>query len=418
MAGFGRAALARACYAARSGWPKVLVEKVRHHRTFVKLLWGRAMEFGPVAWNVIASVIVAVGGLCSAARFSYGGGQMRSGKGANGWRHPIRYPCGRSRWRPQWGQNEPHQVAGVDEQLPAPGAALLPGAVLFRILAVGYGERSAAMAAAEAGGRDWLEQEGADLLLWGEAGENGRLRLRFLQPEGDGGPAGPYALNAELELPQNFGEDGAVAIAALAATAILQVREGSGETLAPLIEAVLERLRPLAESPPASFGGAVRAELRHAYGAGQLCFARARRPQPVHPRRRLFRKALEEWPRERVPLEWAKAQNNLGTALSALGMRERHGTAPGGGQHLGDALKEWTRKRTPLAWATAYSNLGAVLASLGERGDGDGAERFHQAAEASPRGAQGADAQARAATVGLDPDRPRQRTCGDWRTGR
>lgn len=39
-----------------------------------------------------------------------------------------------------------------------------------------------------------------------------------------------------------------------------------------------------------------------------------------------YRAALEEWTRERVPLDWAVTQNNLGSALAALGRRES-GTA-------------------------------------------------------------------------------------------
>ena len=39
-----------------------------------------------------------------------------------------------------------------------------------------------------------------------------------------------------------------------------------------------------------------------------------------------FRSALEEYSRERVPLDWAMTQNNLGNALGALGERES-GTA-------------------------------------------------------------------------------------------
>jgi hypothetical protein len=34
------------------------------------------------------------------------------------------------------------------------------------------------------------------------------------------------------------------------------------------------------------------------------------------------RAALEEWTRERVPLNWAATQNNLGYALHSLGARE------------------------------------------------------------------------------------------------
>jgi hypothetical protein len=39
-----------------------------------------------------------------------------------------------------------------------------------------------------------------------------------------------------------------------------------------------------------------------------------------------YRKALKEWTRERVPLQWAATQNNLGIALRILGERES-GTA-------------------------------------------------------------------------------------------
>src|SRR5207302_9030562 len=35
-----------------------------------------------------------------------------------------------------------------------------------------------------------------------------------------------------------------------------------------------------------------------------------------------FREALKEWTRERAPLDWAMAQNNLGNALHRLGEHE------------------------------------------------------------------------------------------------
>ena len=345
------------------------------------------MDFGPVARNVIAGVAVGTAGFIfgRSLALSRRANAKRQRRKAGGTQFAIL--VAELANDPNRSQTN-HILAGLEKQLRPCGEARLRVLSYSEVLAVGYGERNAAIAAAEARGRRWLEQEGADLLLWGEvAEEDGLLRVRFLQPEGDGGSAGPYALNAELELPQDFGEDAAVAIAALAATAILQVRDGSGETLAPLIEAVLERLRPFAENPPASFGSAVRGEFWHAYGAGELYLAQERGDSGRFVlAAAYFRKALEEWPRERVPLEWAKAQNNLGTALSALGMRES-GTEllQAAANAFGDALQEWTRERMPLAWATAYSNLGAVLAGLGERGEGSGAERFHQAAEACRR---------------------------------
>jgi tetratricopeptide (TPR) repeat protein len=80
---------------------------------------------------------------------------------------------------------------------------------------------------------------------------------------------------------------------------------------------------------------------------------------------------LQENTRERVPLQWAKIQMNLGAALGVLGERE------GGTARLEEAvaafreaLQEFTRARVPLYWAMTQVNLGNALARLGERESG------------------------------------------------
>jgi tetratricopeptide (TPR) repeat protein len=72
--------------------------------------------------------------------------------------------------------------------------------------------------------------------------------------------------------------------------------------------------------------------------------------------------------RERVPLQWAATQDNLGNALSRLGERE------GGIAKLEeavaiyrDALNERTRERVPLDWALSLGNQGVALMHLAER---------------------------------------------------
>ena len=104
-------------------------------------------------------------------------------------------------------------------------------------------------------------------------------------------------------------------------------------------------------------------------------------------RRRLL---LNLMPRERVPLDWAMTQNNLGNALETLGERES-GTArlEEAVAAYREALKEWTRERVPLDWATTQNNLGAALveprrarerhgeARRGGRGLSRGAEGVH-----------------------------------------
>ena len=76
-------------------------------------------------------------------------------------------------------------------------------------------------------------------------------------------------------------------------------------------------------------------------------------------------------PRERVPLNWAMAQNNLGHALETLGRREA-GTARLNEAIAAyrEALKERTRERVPVDWATIQNNLGVALTDLGERKSG------------------------------------------------
>jgi len=71
---------------------------------------------------------------------------------------------------------------------------------------------------------------------------------------------------------------------------------------------------------------------------------------------------LQQRPRDRVPLDWAMTQNNLGNAPERLGERES------GTTHLTEAvaayraaLEEQPRKRVPLDWATVQNNLGDAL---------------------------------------------------------
>ncbi len=84
-----------------------------------------------------------------------------------------------------------------------------------------------------------------------------------------------------------------------------------------------------------------------------------------------FRLALAEFTRERGPQQWAMTQNNLGAALQQLGERES-GTArlEEAVQAYRLALSERTRDRTPLQWAATQDNLGGALQILGERESG------------------------------------------------
>ena len=73
-----------------------------------------------------------------------------------------------------------------------------------------------------------------------------------------------------------------------------------------------------------------------------------------------------------MPLQWAAAQNNLGTALRTLGERES-GTArlEEAVDAYRAAMLERPRERVPPHWATTQRNLDRAQALLSERLAGD-----------------------------------------------
>jgi Tetratricopeptide repeat len=72
--------------------------------------------------------------------------------------------------------------------------------------------------------------------------------------------------------------------------------------------------------------------------------------------------------RERVPLDWAMTQNNLGNALSTLGERESGtGRLEEAVAAYRAALKEWTQAAAPYQHQIAQENFDRVNASLAQR---------------------------------------------------
>ncbi len=118
-----------------------------------------------------------------------------------------------------------------------------------------------------------------------------------------------------------------------------------------------------------------------------------------------YRAALEERTRERVPLDWAATQNNLGNALWTLGERESGtGRLEEAVAAYREALKERTRERVPLDWAATQNNLGNALSGARRAGERDGAARG--GGRGLSRGAGGEDARAGSARLGGELRRP------------
>ncbi len=232
------------------------------------------------------------------------------------------------------------------------------------------GNLKTVLEAAASKGRAWLKEQNASVLIWGEAAARDKLlRLRFVSAEGDGA-AKSYTLSEQtLELPADFGGDLGTVFAAQAAAAISPVYDRAGETLADLIAPFVARLKPLAEKPPASFSDETRAQLWHAYAAGEQRLGEERGDNArLASAIAFYKKTLIIWTREVVPLQWAMTQNDFAAGLSVLGERES-GTSrlEEAVAAYREALEERTRERVPLDWAMTQTNLGAALSRLGER---------------------------------------------------
>jgi hypothetical protein len=227
--------------------------------------------------------------------------------------------------------------------------------------------------------QSYLKESGASVLIWGlvlRQGSSTAYKLYWTPAAGGVRKPGRYAaplVEAQLRLPEVFWGD-------LAQILGLQVISGAGEfeaqqgsyvadRLALFIDRVTRLLKESAGRPgwDAKARGTTLVILANAlYTLGE----QSGQNKPLEEAVAAYQEALKERTRERVPLDWAMTQTNLGAALQSLGEREsgtkRLEEAVAAYQ---EALKERTRERVPLQWATTQNNLGTALAKAGGAGE-------------------------------------------------
>jgi tetratricopeptide (TPR) repeat protein len=208
-----------------------------------------------------------------------------------------------------------------------------------------------------------------DLLIWGQVLDEKKLvELRFNSRAHDSAEQKRFNLTEKLLLASDFGPELAAALAAIAAQLALPAFN-PGKYVANVLIHVAEKLSRIVANPPASMGPEQRGLLLRSYSIAEQTIGEQRGDSDSLRRAvAAYRQALKVYTRERVPLDWAGTQNNLGNALASLNKHES------GTESLEDAvvafreaLKERTREKVPLAWATTQNNLGTALSSLGER---------------------------------------------------
>jgi tetratricopeptide (TPR) repeat protein len=240
-------------------------------------------------------------------------------------------------------------------------------------LRIGDGRTTVANTKARSKAQKWLKAKSCDLLVWGRVKDKKTIALRFTPCEGSDSDMRSYGLTSEtLELPVGFVSDLAAAIAARVVAEAARAVHMSGHYLVPLMRASAERFELIIKKLNPNFDADTRVSLLHSYAlVREAIGGQAGSNGDLLQAIATYQAALREWTRERVPLQWAMTQNNLGNALARLGERESGTTRlEEAVAAYREALRERTHERVPLDWAITQNNLGNALKILGERESG------------------------------------------------
>ena len=223
-------------------------------------------------------------------------------------------------------------------------------------------------------GQKYLNQgkHKGDLLIWGQILDEKKLvELRFTSRAHDAAEQKRFAFDEKMLLAPDFGPELATALAAIAAQLALPAFN-PGNFVADVLIPVAEKLGNIIANLPTAMTPEQRGLLLLSYAVAERSIGEQSGNSDALLRAiSAYRSALKELTQEKVPLDWAKTQNNLGTALVILGERDS------GMEQLDaaiaafrEALKERTQEKVPLDWAMTQNNLGAALQALGERESG------------------------------------------------
>ena len=225
------------------------------------------------------------------------------------------------------------------------------------------------MIKAERTGRNWLETRSADILVWGKVAEDNRvLRLRILSGEGQSSESKSYALTETLELPVDFGAELGAALEGIIVASVTAAYD-SGRYVVDILKPAHVRLKSITQNLPATFTPARRGTILNAQAVTAAKLGEQQGDNNLLIEAvTAYRNALQECTRERVPLDWAMTQNNLGTALSTLGEREN------GTERLEEAvtayraaLEEMTPKAHPHGNEVVKNGLKRVQSIIEQR---------------------------------------------------
>ncbi|MCW8914401.1 MAG: hypothetical protein OQK24_00955 [Magnetovibrio sp.] len=213
---------------------------------------------------------------------------------------------------------------------------------------------------------NWLGQENADLVLWGDVPALGNVMFIYFAaaPPQDEDPAGTISPFQALILPIGFDPEtlGALVLAG-ALAAINPSTEKKRQTRQNLVAHALEKAAEAMENIPVDMTPREQASLQAMFANALAAFGHLFPGTEVYQRAsQAYEKAIKGLLRSESPTNWAYLQRNLGTVLQALGERTddidilSHAETA-----YNAALEVFTFESTPFPWATTQNRLGEVL---------------------------------------------------------
>jgi tetratricopeptide (TPR) repeat protein len=173
-----------------------------------------------------------------------------------------------------------------------------------------------------------------------------------------------------IALPELFWSDPKQILGLLTQTRLSELTfDQPGQFVADRLTPLITQVRALVESKEGVWNSETLAGVWYSLAVALAVYGeQSGKNEPFAESIELYRKVLDEWTRERVPLKWAITQNNLGNALGTLGERESGtDTLTKAVNAYREALKELTRERAPFGWAATQGGLATALALLGEQ---------------------------------------------------
>ena len=216
-------------------------------------------------------------------------------------------------------------------------------------------------------GRQWLNRDNADLLIWGDVNEVGTvIHLRFVTQIGDADYAGGFLISDRLAVPTNFSSDFKKLIYVVSVAAVMPRTESQRLLIKPLLLPALEAAQQTRQEPPHELSIQDQNTIQVCYGnVTALIGYYMSDTSWLSSAANVYQEVLESIPKDTDPIAWGNVQYHLCRIRQALGEKTNDAEIL---EKTIDGFKEiseiFSFEFFPREWANVQCRLGNALYRL------------------------------------------------------